>query len=162
MGMPEDRVDIARAMKLAVMEPDLATLEHGLETMVGPKGVRLSGGQIQRSATARMFVRDAELIVVDDLSSALDIDTERALWAQLSDLHGLTVLAVSHRHAALARADHIVLLDNGRIAAQGSRDDLLQTSPAFRALWHADDSESVAANQSQTQPSLEDELISTT
>ena len=65
------------------MEHDLAALEDGLDTLVGPRGVRLSGGQIQRAAAARMFVRDAELLVFDDLSSALDVETERTLWERL-------------------------------------------------------------------------------
>src|SRR5436190_2415141 len=72
MGLPDDRVDIDAAVRLAVMEDDLEAMEQGLDTVVGPKGVRLSGGQIQRAAAARMFVRDAELLVFDDLSSALD------------------------------------------------------------------------------------------
>jgi ATP-binding cassette subfamily B protein len=82
-GLPEDRVDLAGALRLAVMESDLAGMEHGLDTLVGPKGVRLSGGQLQRAAAARMFVRDPELLVLDDLSSALDVETERTLWQRL-------------------------------------------------------------------------------
>ena len=80
MGLPDEHVDLPAALRLAVMEPDLARMEHGLETMVGAKGVRLSGGQIQRAAAARMFVRAPELLVFDDLSSALDVETERTLW----------------------------------------------------------------------------------
>ena len=73
---------------MAVMEQDLQTLDHGLNTLVGPRGVRLSGGQIQRTAAARMFVRalaaSAELLVFDDLSSALDVETEQRLWKNLA------------------------------------------------------------------------------
>ena len=83
LGLPDAHVDLPAALRLAVMEPDLARMEHGLETLVGAKGVRLSGGQIQRAAAARMFVRDAELLVFDDLSSALDVETERTLWERL-------------------------------------------------------------------------------
>jgi ATP-binding cassette subfamily B protein len=157
MGIPEERVDIARAMKLAVMEPDLAALEKGLETMVGPKGVRLSGGQIQRSATARMFIRDAELIVVDDLSSALDVETERVLWGQLATQSGLTVIAISHRHVALSRADHILILEEGRIAAQGSLAELLATSEVMRALWR--DEDKVAGTPNDTGFNLQEETL---
>ena len=70
-------------MRLAVMEYDLGEFEEGLETMVGPKGVKLSGGQVQRTAAARMFVREPELLVFDDLSSALDVETERTLWERV-------------------------------------------------------------------------------
>ncbi|MDP8909726.1 MAG: ABC transporter ATP-binding protein/permease, partial [Chloroflexota bacterium] len=83
LGLPEDAVDLGGAIRAAVLEDDIRTLEAGLETKVGPKGVKLSGGQIQRSAAARMFVRDPELLVFDDLSSALDVQTEQALWDRL-------------------------------------------------------------------------------
>ena len=78
---PEERVE--EAIRAAVLEPDLAGMPAGLATMVGPLGVRLSGGQVQRAAAARMFLRRPELLVVDDLSSALDVETEKLLWERL-------------------------------------------------------------------------------
>ena len=83
LAASEDR--LRQAIHWAVLESDLAELEQGLETMVGPKGVKLSGGQVQRTAAARMFVREPELLVFDDLSSALDVETERTLWERLFD-----------------------------------------------------------------------------
>jgi ATP-binding cassette subfamily B protein len=83
LGLPEGQVNLDQAIERAVLERDLVNLEKGLDTQVGPKGVKLSGGQIQRAAAARMFVRDAELLVFDDLSSALDVETERTLWERL-------------------------------------------------------------------------------
>ena len=83
MGLPEAQVDLDAALRMGVFEQDVAGLERGLDTLVGPRGVRLSGGQVQRVAAARMFVRDAELLVFDDLSSALDVETERTLWDRL-------------------------------------------------------------------------------
>ena len=135
---PDEHVD--EAVAAAVMTPDVADMPQGLDTMVGPMGVRLSGGQIQRSATARMFVRRPDLLVFDDVSSALDVETERILWEQLfRDRSGVTSLVVSHRHPALQRADQIVVMDGGRVAAVGRLDELMRTSPEFRALWEGND-----------------------
>jgi ATP-binding cassette subfamily B protein len=152
-SVPEAR--LAAAVRLAVLEPDVAAMEGGLDTLVGPKGVRLSGGQIQRAAAARMFVRDPQLLVFDDLSSALDVETERLLWRRLlEDGQGdgggaarsggagpRTVLAVSRRREALRRAAQIVLLEEGQVVAQGTLEALLRESPEMRRLWQDEEAE---------------------
>ncbi|MFC5651283.1 ABC transporter ATP-binding protein [Paenibacillus solisilvae] len=140
LGHPSDAGALKQALHAAVMEYDIDHLSNGLETVIGPRGVKLSGGQAQRTAAARMLVRDAELYVFDDLSSALDVETEQKLWERLFHERGeATCLVVSHRRTALAHADHIIVMKDGRVETEGSVEELLATSTTFQELWYGDE-----------------------
>lgn len=135
LGQPAGDEELASAIRTVALEHDLEQMADGLEALVGPRGVRLSGGQIQRAAAARMLVRAPELLVFDDLSSALDVETEATLWDRLFSHERATALVVSHRRPALMRADQILVLHEGRVADRGTADELLTRSALFRELW---------------------------
>ncbi|HLI68994.1 MAG TPA: ABC transporter ATP-binding protein [Ktedonobacteraceae bacterium] len=146
LGLPEkdNGIDLAEALHLAVLEEDIKSLEKGIETVIGRRGVKLSGGQKQRVAAARMFVRNPELLVCDDLSSALDIETETIFWERVQNYGKRfevepTFLIVSHRHSVLAQADQILLLKDGRLESQGTLSSLLKSSEEMRQIWGVDE-----------------------
>ncbi|HEU0291180.1 MAG TPA: ABC transporter ATP-binding protein [Anaerolineales bacterium] len=135
LGIPEGKVDIERALWLAAFEIDYSDFPQGIDTIIGPRGVRLSGGQLQRTAAARMFVRDPELLVFDDLSSSLDVQTEHWMWKRLLQNRDRTYLVVSHRRPILKLADQIIVLKDGHIQGQGKLDHLLENCHEMRQLW---------------------------
>lgn len=119
LGMDVEEDALNGTVRDAVLEDDVANFAHGLHTEIGVRGLRLSGGQIQRTAAARMLIRRPELLVIDDLSSALDVETEQRLWQRLLALN-TTCLMVSHRPYVLARANQVLTLADGHIVAQQS------------------------------------------
>lgn len=136
LGWPDEPERLAHAVRRAVLERDVADFPNGLDTLIGVRGMKLSGGQAQRTAAARMFVREPELLVLDDISSALDVETEHILWRRMFDedmRH--TCLVVSHRRAVLERADHILVMENGRLTAKGTLVELLETTEEMQRLY---------------------------
>ncbi len=125
------------AVELAILAPDIADLERGIDTAVGARGVKLSGGQVQRSAAARAFATGAEVLVFDDISSALDVETEASLWDGLFAQRDVSCLVISHRRPVLRRADRIILLDAGHVVAEGKLDELVDSSELMRQLWES-------------------------
>ena len=112
-------VDAADAVSTAQLEHDLAAAGGGLQLLIGHKGTRLSGGQLQRLALARALAPRTELLIADDVSSALDVTTELELWRALRN-HGVTVVGSTSKRAALTQADRVVVLIGGRVEDQGT------------------------------------------
>jgi ABC-type multidrug transport system fused ATPase/permease subunit len=116
-------VDAADAVSTAQLDHDLAAAGGGLGLVIGHKGTRLSGGQLQRLALARALAPRTELLIADDVSSALDVTTELELWRALRE-HGVTVIGSTSKRTALAQADRVVVLLGGEAVAQGPWRDL--------------------------------------
>lgn len=135
LGLPEEQARLSQAIHLAVLEKDILTFDEGVDTPIGTRGVKLSGGQIQRTAAARMFVRSEELLVFDDLASALDVESEQTMWERTFVRGNLTYLTVSHRPATLRRADQIIVLQSGRVVGVGKLEELLASCEEMQQLW---------------------------
>lgn len=136
LGLSESIVNLEDAIYSGVLDQDLEQLEKGLETVVGPMGVKLSGGQVQRVAATRMFVRSSELFFLDDISSALDVETENQLWNRIFQRKTSTCIVVSNKKTALQHADNIIVLKNGKIEAQGKLEELLNTCEEMKRIWY--------------------------
>lgn len=135
---PVDESRLRAALEAAELNADLASFPAGLETQIGRRGLRLSGGQAQRVALARLLALHPQVAVLDDLSSALDPATEAAIVGHLREQGDLACLAVSHRRGVLAAADRVIVLRAGRVEAAGPPSALLRDCAEFRAIWHGD------------------------
>lgn len=129
-------VSVERAVANAALGPDLARMPAGLETMVGERGITLSGGQKQRVALARAMLKPCSLLILDDVLSAVDHDTERFLVERIHALaEARSLLVVSHRISVLERADRVVVLDRGRVVDQGRHHELAARDGPYREAW---------------------------
>ena len=134
----EEMFEAVRKAKAEEFIPQLTDLrgQIGYNAYVGERGVKLSGGQRQRIAIARVFLKDAPILVLDEATSALDSEVEAAIQSSLDDLmQGKTVIAIAHRLSTIAQMDRLIVLDQGGIAEQGTHDELITQNGIYAQLW---------------------------
>jgi ATP-binding cassette subfamily B protein len=133
---PVTQEQIEAAAREAQAHDFIMSFPRGYDTVIGERGVMLSGGQRQRLAIARAFLSDPRILVLDDSTSAIDSNTEDQIQrAMRRILEGRTTLLITHRLSQIRSADHILLMKNGRLIAQGTHDELMATSPAYRQIF---------------------------
>jgi ATP-binding cassette subfamily B protein len=158
-GAPEiSDKEVERVARLAQAHEFIERLPDGYETVIGERGITLSGGQRQRLAIARALAVDPRVLVLDDATASVDATTEARIRRGLREaMEGRTTLIIAHRLSTIALADEIVVLDSGRIAARGTHDDLISTSPVYREIYEhgllerefADAVEATAGNEDE-------------
>ena len=136
-GRPEVKADIVeQAARNALAHDFILQMPQGYNTVIGENGFRLSGGERQRLAIARAILKDAPILILDEATSALDAESESLVQAALANLmQGRTVLVIAHRLGTIRRANRIAVLENGRITAIGSHEELLTSSPTYQRLY---------------------------
>jgi ABC-type multidrug transport system fused ATPase/permease subunit len=136
-GAPDlDDAEVERIARLAQAHEFIAQLPDGYDTVIGERGITLSGGQRQRLAIARALAVDPRILILDDATASVDATTEARIRVGLREaMRDRTTLIIAHRLSTIALADEIVVLDQGRIAARGEHEELLETSPVYRDIY---------------------------
>jgi ATP-binding cassette subfamily B protein len=136
-GAPHlDDAEVERVARLAQAHEFVARLPQGYDTIIGERGITLSGGQRQRLAIARALAVDPRILILDDATASVDASTEALIRAGLRvAMEGRTTFIIAHRLSTIALADEIVVLDEGRVAARGTHEDLFATSPVYREIF---------------------------
>jgi ATP-binding cassette subfamily B protein len=136
-GRPDaTRAEIEHAAQLAHLHDFIQSLPDGYDTVVGERGLKLSGGEKQRVAIARAVLKRPRIFLFDEATSALDTRTERTIQENLRDVsRGTTTVIIAHRLSTVVHADQILVLDQGRVIERGSHDALLRDGGHYAALW---------------------------
>jgi len=136
-GQPEVKADVVeQAARNALAHDFILQMPQGYDTIIGEKGFRLSGGERQRLAIARAILKNSPILILDEATSALDAESESLVQAALANLmQGRTVLVIAHRLSTIRRANRIAVLEDGRITATGSHEELLSSSPTYQRLY---------------------------
>ena len=128
--------DVIKAIKLANLEEFVERLPDGLETRVGERGLKLSGGEKQRVAIARTILKDPDILILDEATSSLDSKTERDIQDALNSVaKNRTTLVIAHRLSTIIDADNIVVLDQGAVIESGTHQALLEKNGVYQKLW---------------------------
>ena len=136
-GRPEATLEqVERAIDFSQSRDIIERLPHGLDTVIGTSGIYLSGGEQQRILLARAILKDAPIVVLDEATAYADPENEHLIRESLAHLtRGKTVLMIAHRLNTVKEADYIVVMENGKIAEQGSHDELISRQALYRTMW---------------------------
>ena len=145
--MPDASIeDIQKAAKAAYIHDDIMAMPSGYDTQIGERGLRLSGGQKQRVAIARAILRRSPIIILDEATASVDVETERQIQNAITDIAGkCTIVAVAHRLSTIRNADMILVIENGRIAESGTHSELIKLGGSYARMNRIQSTEGRAA-----------------